>query len=84
MSQADEARARRLVRARRVIVKVGSSLLVDGAGGRLNRSWLESLAADVAAMRRRGQDVVLVSSGEPLSAAIATAAILAQHHARQR
>jgi glutamate 5-kinase len=63
MSQSGEARARRLVRARRVVVKVGSSLLVDGASGRLNRSWLESLAADVAALRSRGQDVVIVSSG---------------------
>jgi len=63
MTQADQARARRLVRARRVVVKVGSSLLVDGASGRLNRSWLESLAADIAALRARGQDVVLVSSG---------------------
>jgi len=61
MSQADQARARRLARARRVVVKVGSSLLVDGATGRLNRSWLESLAADVATMRGRGQDVLLVS-----------------------
>jgi glutamate 5-kinase len=55
--------ARRLTDAKRVVVKVGSSLLVDGDKGRLNRSWLESLAADVAAFRKRGQDVVLVSSG---------------------
>jgi glutamate 5-kinase len=63
MSQAAQVRSRRLVRARRVIVKVGSSLLVDGASGRINRGWLESLAADVARLRSRGQDVVLVSSG---------------------
>jgi glutamate 5-kinase len=52
-----------LIRARRVIVKVGSALLVDAATGRLNRAWLESLAADVARLRARGQEVVLVSSG---------------------
>jgi glutamate 5-kinase len=63
MTQADQAHARRLVRAQRVVIKVGSSLLVDAATGRLNRAWLESLAADVARMRERGQQVVLVSSG---------------------
>ena len=56
-------RARRLSGARRVVIKVGSALLVDAASGRLNRSWLETLAADVARLRARGQDVVLVSSG---------------------
>jgi glutamate 5-kinase len=63
MSQGAQARARRLVRARRVVVKIGSSLLVDGATGRINRGWLEALAGDVARMRGRGQEVVLVSSG---------------------
>jgi glutamate 5-kinase len=58
-----KAAARRLTDARRVVVKVGSSLLVDGDKGRLNRSWLESLAADVATFRKRGQEVILVSSG---------------------
>jgi glutamate 5-kinase len=55
--------ARRLADAKRVVVKVGSTLLVDGDKGRLNRSWLESLAADVALLRKRGQEVILVSSG---------------------
>jgi glutamate 5-kinase len=55
--------ARRLTDAKRVVVKVGSSLLVDSDKGRLNRAWLESLAADVAASRKRGQEVILVSSG---------------------
>jgi glutamate 5-kinase len=55
--------ARRLTDAKRVVVKVGSALLVDADKGRLNRSWLETFAADVAALRRRGQDVILVSSG---------------------
>src|SRR5271168_4483056 len=55
--------ARRLTDAKRVVVKVGSSLLVDSDKGRLNRSWLESFAADVAAVRKRGQEVILVSSG---------------------
>jgi glutamate 5-kinase len=48
--------------AKRIVVKVGSALLVDDTG-RLNRAWLESLAADIAAFRARGQDMILVSSG---------------------
>jgi glutamate 5-kinase len=55
--------AQRLADAKRVIVKVGSALLVEAEKGRLNRAWLESLAADIARMRKRGQEVILVSSG---------------------
>ena len=46
-----------------MVVKVGSALLVDGASGRLNRAWLETLIADLLAMRRRGQQLIVVSSG---------------------
>ena len=49
--------------ARRVVVKIGSALLVDGASGTLRRAWLTGLAADVAALRARGTDVIVVSSG---------------------
>ncbi len=63
MTDTRVARARRLVRARRVVVKVGSALLVDAASGRLNRTWLESLADDLAVLAGRGQQVVVVSSG---------------------
>ena len=55
--------AARLAAARRVVVKVGSALLVDAASGQLRRAWLESLAADCAKLRVRGQELVLVSSG---------------------
>src|SRR5271167_2292110 len=55
--------ARRLTDAKRVVVKVGSALLVDADKGRLNRAWLESFAADVSRLRNRGQEVILVSSG---------------------
>jgi glutamate 5-kinase len=58
----DTRSAKPLLQARRVVIKVGSALLVDTAG-LLNRQWLESLAADVAALRGRGQEVLLVSSG---------------------
>jgi glutamate 5-kinase len=50
------------VTARRLVVKIGSSLLVDGAGN-LRRDWLDSLAADLAACRQRGQEVIVVTSG---------------------
>jgi glutamate 5-kinase len=53
----------RLAAARRVVVKVGSALLVEPSTGHVNRTWLEALAEDVAALRARGQQVVLVSSG---------------------
>jgi glutamate 5-kinase len=58
-----EDTARSLTHARRLVVKVGSALLVDQASGRLNRAWLESLCEDVARARRRNQEVVIVSSG---------------------
>ncbi len=52
-----------LTAARRIVVKVGSALLVDGRTGRLNRSWLKTLIADLLRLRRRDQQVILVSSG---------------------
>ncbi len=52
-----------LLTARRVVVKVGSALLVDQEAGRLNRSWLESLIEDLVRLRKRGQQLILVSSG---------------------
>jgi glutamate 5-kinase len=55
--------ARRLTEAKRLVIKVGSALLVDGVKGRLNRAWLEEFTADVARLRKRRQDVILVSSG---------------------
>jgi glutamate 5-kinase len=63
MSAASSPDARRLHEARRVVVKVGSALLVDAATGRLDREWLVALAEDLAAVRRQGQELVVVSSG---------------------
>ncbi len=53
----------RLTAAKRVVVKIGSALLVEQATGELHREWLDALADDVAEMRARGQEVVVVSSG---------------------
>ena len=47
---------------RRLVVKVGSSLLVDDQGA-LNRDWLEKLAEDIAALAREGHEILVVSSG---------------------
>jgi glutamate 5-kinase len=48
---------------RRIVVKVGSSLLVDRDGGRLRHAWLAALAEDLAELHGRGADVLVVSSG---------------------
>jgi len=53
----------RLTDAARIVIKIGSSLLVDDDSGRLNRPWLESLADEIARLRERGQQVLIVSSG---------------------
>ena len=50
-----------LAGAKRIVVKVGSALLVGADGA--NRHWLGAFAADVARMRARGQQVLVVSSG---------------------
>jgi glutamate 5-kinase len=52
-----------LDRFNRIVVKVGSSLLVDSSRGSVKRSWLEALVADIAALHRRGASVLIVSSG---------------------
>jgi len=52
-----------LCSARRIVVKVGSALLVDADTGRINRAWLETLIDDLLRLRQRGQQVILVSSG---------------------
>jgi glutamate 5-kinase len=48
---------------RRIVVKVGSSLLVDSGGGRLKDDWLVSLAEDIAALHGDNRDLLVVSSG---------------------
>ncbi|MBY6089884.1 glutamate 5-kinase [Pseudooceanicola sp. 502str34] len=49
--------------ARRVVIKIGSALLVDRTTGKLRADWLTGLAEDVAMLKARGADVILVSSG---------------------
>ncbi len=52
-----------LLESRRLVVKIGSALLVDGETRQIRRDWLDALADDVAACRKRGQEVVIVTSG---------------------
>jgi glutamate 5-kinase len=52
-----------LATARRLVVKVGSALLVDDATGQLDAAWLATLAADLGALRAGGAQLVVVSSG---------------------
>src|SRR6187200_2614215 len=48
---------------RRIVVKVGSSLLVDSDAGEVRAAWLSALAADIAQLHGEGRDVLVVSSG---------------------
>ncbi|MBZ0128749.1 MAG: glutamate 5-kinase [Rhodobacteraceae bacterium] len=52
-----------LASVRRLVLKIGSALLVDNASGALRLDWLKALAADVAAAKAAGMDVLIVSSG---------------------
>jgi glutamate 5-kinase len=49
--------------ARRIVLKVGSALVVNGETGEPDRAWLGALVADAARLTRRGQQVLIVSSG---------------------
>jgi glutamate 5-kinase len=52
-----------LAQFRRIVIKVGSSLLVDRVKGRLQQDWLTALVADLAGHHARGADILIVSSG---------------------
>jgi glutamate 5-kinase len=60
---AQETAMKRLARAKRVVIKIGSALLADQEGGALRGEWLHALIDDVAELRKSGAQVALVSSG---------------------
>ncbi len=62
MSAGHESAAQGLAKARRVVIKVGSSLLFDRRAKAVNALWLEALAADIARIKARAE-VLVVSSG---------------------
>ena len=53
----------RLDKARRIVVKIGSALLVDAKTGTIKASWLSSLIDDLADCRVKGAEIIIVSSG---------------------
>jgi glutamate 5-kinase len=53
----------RLADFRRIVIKVGSSLLVDSDAGRAKEEWLASLAQDIAELHGGKRDILVVSSG---------------------
>ncbi len=52
-----------LATARRIVLKVGSALVVDSETGEPDRAWLGALVADAARLSKRGQQFLIVSSG---------------------
>lgn len=52
-----------LLAAKRIVIKIGSALLVDDNTGELHRPWLDAISDDVHACIKRGQEVVIVTSG---------------------
>jgi glutamate 5-kinase len=57
------AQTPKLADFRRIVVKVGSSLLVDSAKGALRQEWLEALVEDLAERAQAGVELLVVSSG---------------------
>jgi glutamate 5-kinase len=49
--------------ARRLVIKVGSALLVEEEKGDIRRAWLDALADDIARLRKRWVEILMVSSG---------------------
>lgn len=62
-NQHTEAVSNGLANARRLVIKVGSSLLFDHKTATLNQSWLSAITEDLTQMRARGQEIIIVSSG---------------------
>ena len=50
-------------RARRITLKIGSSLLIDDAGNGARHDWLAGVAKDIAELRAQGKKVIVISSG---------------------
>lgn len=50
-------------RSKKIVIKIGSALVTDEATGSVRRAWLESLAADIADLRKTDKQIILVTSG---------------------
>ena len=65
-----------LAGAKRIVIKIGSVLLVEQATGTIHRTWLNALADDIAGLVRGGSEIVLVSSGAIAVGAVGLASYL--------
>lgn len=52
-----------LTNARRIVIKVGSSLMTDEANGKVRADWLASMVEDLVRLRKSGKEIIIVSSG---------------------
>ena len=55
-----------LSKANRIIIKIGSSLLVEKKTGKINKEWLISFAEDIYKLQSDGKQILIVSSGSIL------------------
>tara|TARA_Y100000590_G_scaffold342417_1_gene390970 strand:- start:1255 stop:2403 length:1149 start_codon:yes stop_codon:yes gene_type:complete len=53
----------RFSQAQRIVLKIGSALVINEDTGAIKRQWLEALCADISSLHKQGKKVVLVSSG---------------------
>jgi len=49
--------------SKRIVIKIGSALLIDSESGTLRADWLQSVCDDIASLRLKNIDLVIVSSG---------------------
>ena len=63
MSAATHSGGSHLGAARRLVVKIGSSLLVDESSGALHQAWLDAVCDDIADLHQGGLDIIVVTSG---------------------
>ena len=59
----DQSAAKLITQARRITIKIGSSLLIDAGIAGIREAWLASLADDIAMLRSQAKEVLAVSSG---------------------
>ncbi|HSQ42973.1 MAG TPA: glutamate 5-kinase, partial [Fibrobacteraceae bacterium] len=63
LSSMSELRQKIFGEARRIVIKIGSRILVDASGGGVRNKWMLDFAKSVAKIREAGKEVVVVSSG---------------------
>ena len=49
--------------SKRLVIKIGSAILIDSETGQLRAEWLKSLSDDIAALKSKEKDIIIVSSG---------------------